>query len=291
MDKSRVLVFVFAAVGTAAWAFLAAVNAWRKGLRGEVEASAESGLRDLAYPLGALGYRTSRLFSGTPERAVAGYIAQCGGLSGLTPIGFFGFQVLWSMCLGGVTFGLCLLSTLAIWLCATLGLGGAALGWYGPYSWLRARAKRRQKAVLQDLPFCLDLLASSMQAGYDFGSAMGVYIEKGKDGPLRDELAQTAKEIRLGKTRREGLSDLAERMGLRELRTITTAIIQGSEMGSAVANILEVQASDFRRQRFARAEKTAAHAPAKMIFPLALFVVPATMIIILAPIVLKFLRR
>src|SRR5207248_5696783 len=44
----------------------------------------------------------------------------------------------------------------------------------------------------------------------DFAAALGKVVEKGRKGPLSDELSITLKELKLGKTREEALRNLAE---------------------------------------------------------------------------------
>ena len=46
---------------------------------------------------------------------------------------------------------------------------------------------------------------------------------------------------------------------------------------------------EMRRERFALAEQKAARAPSVMIFPLAVFILPAVFLVIFVPVILQFL--
>jgi len=290
VDKERVLLFVFAAAGGLTWAIMGLFSS--RGRRTRASGAEDvSTIRRLAEPFEAYGYQLVSTFLPRMERRVKILIDAAGGMQGLLPRQFFGIQILVGVWAGFAALLMFLLTELSVGGAVGLALLVFLSGWYMPYSRLMSTAKQRRRVVMRELPFCLDLMATSMQAGYDFNAAVGVYVERGRPGPLREELAMMVRHIRLGRTRREALEGLAERVGLPEVRTMTTAVIEGSEMGSGVADIIMVQAEDLRRKRFILAEKLASHAPAKMIFPMALLIVPATFIVIITPIVLKYIRR
>lgn len=293
MTKDRVLIMVFLAVVSVCWALVSLVRSLMGSGGSQMGGAKPKGgeFREMARGFAPMGYRISRqIWPGIEERILT-LIAQAGGLEGLGAAEFFGIQFLGGLSAGLAAFVILLAMNVSYGTCLGAALLLGFLGWYIPYSRLMATAKSRRKEIQRELPFCLDLLATSMQAGYDFGAAVNVYIERGKPGPLKDELALMSREIRLGKTRREALETLADRTGLMEVRKVATAVIQGSEMGTGVAEILGVQGDDFRKERFRAAEKKASHAPAKMIFPMALLIVPATMVVIITPIVIKFIRK
>jgi len=67
-------------------------------------------------------------------------------------------------------------------------------------------------------------------------------------------------------------------------------LIQADALGTPLGKALRTQADMHRTERFQSAEKCAQEAPVKMLFPLLVFIFPAVFIIILGPIVLKFLE-
>ncbi len=57
----------------------------------------------------------------------------------------------------------------------------------------------------------------------------------------------------------------------------------------AIGSVGGVQAQQRLEERFQRAEKTAMQAPVKLIIPLIMFIFPLTFVILLFPIVVKFM--
>jgi tight adherence protein C len=86
-----------------------------------------------------------------------------------------------------------------------------------------------------------------------------------------------------GLTRAEALQGLYARTGLEELRGLASSMIQSERLGSSIARVLRVYSETIRRKRKQAAEQRAAKAALKMIFPMALFMLPALFAIILAP--------
>ncbi|RKH87806.1 type II secretion system F family protein, partial [Corallococcus sp. AB038B] len=64
----------------------------------------------------------------------------------------------------------------------------ALFGMYYPLMWLNDQVKKRHLQISRALPYNLDLLTLSVEAGLDFTAALAKVVEKGKQGPLREEL-------------------------------------------------------------------------------------------------------
>ncbi len=160
-----------------------------------------------------------------------------------------------------------------------------SLGFVYPLIWLKDRINQRHHAIVRALPYNLDLLTLSVEAGLDFAAAIGKVVEKGRKGPLADEFAQTLRELKLGKTREEALRNLAGRVDMPTLTTFVNALIQADKMGTPLGKILRILATQMRTERTQRAEKLANEAPVKMLFPLIGFIFPTIFIILFGPIV------
>src|SRR5205814_5666843 len=102
-----------------------------------------------------------------------------------------------------------------------------------------------------------------------------------------DEIRRMLREIALGKTRREALLDLAERVDLPDLSTFVNSIVQAESLGTSVGGVLRIQAGQMRLKRRQQAEQVARRAPIKMVFPLVLFLVPSLFIVTIGPVVLN----
>ena len=162
--------------------------------------------------------------------------------------------------------------------------------WVFPVFWLRSAVKRRHTAILKALPFVLDLLTLSVEAGMDFISALQRNCRSRRLDPLNEELLRMTKEIQVGLSRREALKSMAERVNQDDLRSVANALIQADELGVSIGEMLRIQSEQLRSRRFDRAEKLAAEAPVKMLGPLMLCIFPAVFIILLAPIISQAMK-
>ncbi len=174
----------------------------------------------------------------------------------------------------------------ALWLDFNLlySLIFAAFGALYPLIWLRDRVRARHHAITRALPYNLDLLTLSVEAGLDFAAALGKVVEKGRKGPLSDELSITLKELKLGKTREEALRNLANRVELQTLTSFVHALIQADKMGTPLGKILRILSTQMRIERTQRAEKLANEAPVKLLLPLIGFIFPTIFIMLFGPI-------
>lgn len=214
-------------------------------------------------------------------------IVMAGGLQGLSPAEL----VLWAMLagLGGLAIGVwfALATGWSIW----LSLVSFVLGAVYPFIWLRDKVKQRHALILSDLPYQLDLLTLSVEAGLDFGAGIAKVVERGKPGPLRDELTRMLGEIRVGKTRAEAMESVSSRVGLPALSSFLSAMIQADRLGTGLGKTLRIQADQLRSERFQRAEKAAGEAPVKMLIPLVVFIFPTIWVILAGPLVFDWLYR
>ena len=156
-----------------------------------------------------------------------------------------------------------------------------------PSVWLRKVIQARHAEILSALPNVLDLLTLSVQAGKDFLASLRDIIQRRKMDALNEELSRTFHEIKLGKKRSQALRELSQRVGQSDLSTVLNSIIQAEELGVSIGELLTIQGDMLRNKRFARAEKLAGEAPVKIVLPLALFIFPAVVIILVVPIVMQ----
>ena len=150
-------------------------------------------------------------------------------------------------------------------------------------------AQKRSEEILRDLPFIIDIISSSMNAGLDFNASIAHLSEiKNKDHVvLKDEFMSYLKEVQLGKSRAEALRDMEKRICVREFSRFIFAILHGIETGVSIVEVMKVQAVEIRRLRSTLAEQEAAKAPSKMIVPMVIFIFPSMFIIIFTPILIK----
>lgn len=164
-----------------------------------------------------------------------------------------------------------------------------ALGSFFPDFWISGVVSGRQLQIRKSLPYVMDLLTLSVEAGLDFIAGVGKVCEKAKHGPLIDELSFTLREIQVGATRQTALRNLAWRLDMQEIRSFTALLIQADILGASIGPVLRAQSDLLRTQRFQAAERAGAYAATKLLFPLILFIMPAVFIVIFGPIALNFI--
>ena len=163
--------------------------------------------------------------------------------------------------------------------------------WYIPELWLhRSAIRRRHLAIQKSLPFVLDLLTLSVEAGMDFISALQRNCKLRRLDPLNEELLRMTKDIQVGTSRQEALRSMADRVRQPDLKAVSYALIQADELGVSIGSILRIQSEQLRSKRFDRAEKLAAEAPVKMLGPLMLCIFPAVFIILLGPVISQAMK-
>lgn len=162
-------------------------------------------------------------------------------------------------------------------------------GWFFPYIWLSDQIKKRQRKIARALPYNIDLLTLSVEAGLDFQAGVGTVVEKGQPGPLIEELNIMLNEIRLGKTRAEALRNFADRIQMQDVNAFVSNLIQADRMGTSLGKVLRIQTTQMRIMRTHRAEKAANEAPVKMLLPLIGCIFPTVFLVLFGPIVYRLL--
>jgi tight adherence protein C len=156
------------------------------------------------------------------------------------------------------------------------------LGFFFPQLWLQGRINARQAEVRKAMPDALDLLTICVEAGLGFDAAMSKVSEKWEN-ELSVMFGRCIREVQLGKTQREALRDMADRLGLPELTSFVAAVIQSQTLGVSLAKVLRIQSDQMRMKRRQFAEELAHQAPVKMIIPMTFLTFPTIMIILLIP--------
>jgi tight adherence protein C len=159
-----------------------------------------------------------------------------------------------------------------------------------PTSWLKRTIKRRHLEIERGLPFVLDLLTLSVEAGLDFMTSIRRLIDRRKVDALSEEFIRAIREMQVGRTRKDALKDMADRAQQPDLSSVVSALVQADELGVGIGTILRIQAEQMRTRRFQRAEKMANEAPVKLLFPLVCFIFPSVFLVLLGPIILQMLE-
>jgi tight adherence protein C len=166
-------------------------------------------------------------------------------------------------------------------------IGGMVLFAMLPGSRLKGAVEARRVRIFRDMPYVLDLLVLSTEAGLDFSSAMATVVDKGPSGPLVDEFRIAQQQVTLGTSRADSLRAMAERIDLPELTSFILALIQAEQLGASVGKVLRIMSEQMRIKRFTLAEEMAGKVPVKLMAPLFVCIFPASFLVLGVPIYLK----
>jgi tight adherence protein C len=167
----------------------------------------------------------------------------------------------------------------------------AVLAFYLPDRLLASSRAVRERAIVRALPGAVDVLSLSVEAGLEFLIALERLVKRGLEGPLRDELTTVLNDIRLGTSRANAMRAMAARLEIPEVSSFIATLVQADLLGASIGDVLKQQAAFLRTERFQRAEKAGGQATQKIIFPMLLFIFPAVLLVVIAPIVLKFIYQ
>lgn len=152
----------------------------------------------------------------------------------------------------------------------------------GPDVILDGMIRRRQLEIQVALPDTIDLMTITVEAGLGFDGALD-RVGRTSGGELGVELRQVVQDIQLGRPRSEALRAMSDRIGLPEVRTLTSSIVQAEQFGITIGTVLRSQSDELREKRRQRAEEHAQKIPVKILFPLIFFILPSVFIVTVGP--------
>jgi tight adherence protein C len=159
---------------------------------------------------------------------------------------------------------------------------GALVGLWVPFAIVYDAGVRRQEQIQRELPDALDLLTVSVEAGLGFDAAL-MQVASVMPGALSREIARVLQETQMGARRADAMRALGARTRVVELRTVSIAIVQATELGIPIAGVLREQAAQMRLRRRQRAEEKARKVPVKIVVPLVLCILPSLFIVVIGP--------
>jgi len=162
------------------------------------------------------------------------------------------------------------------------GIVGIGIGLALPVVWLNGQVRSRQDEIRRGLPDALDMLSVCASAGLGFDQSMQK-ISHYWDTELGLEFKRVTQEMEMGVPRANALKNMSSRLDVDDLSQFIAITIQAEKIGMSYADVLHSQALQLRVLRQLRAREIANKLPAKMIIPLAIFIFPALMAVILGP--------
>lgn len=166
-----------------------------------------------------------------------------------------------------------------------------AVGFFMPQMHCGAMKSSRELSVRADMPFFIDLLALSVEAGLDFFGAIQKIVDKvaDKDSVLAEEFKIVLKDIKIGSSKTEALKEMAARLDMPEITSFVAVLIDAEASGTSISQVLKDQSVQMRLERFLRAEKAGARASQLILVPLMLFILPAVFIMVFGPVAVKMM--
>jgi tight adherence protein C len=284
-----VLMGVVATIALATLALLSAPSLppARLGLRGHKRTSAlraSGGFAQIEPVMRWLSTRLGGLLSPRLRDHLDQQITRAGDVFGLLPEDVLSLTVLST--LSGLSLGVsyCLYKGGGFLVAVIAPILGLVL----PYLQLTSSAQKRVRGIQKALPQVVDLMVLGLSAGLDFTAAVRQVVERAgrDDEPLIEELRLLLQELKLGRTRRQALTQLAQRVPCDAVRDLVAAATQSEEQGTPLAAVLAAQATASRQRRSTQAEETAAKASTGLLIPLGILFI-AILMLIVSPMILR----
>ncbi|MET9510421.1 DUF5936 domain-containing protein [Streptomyces flavidovirens] len=156
-----------------------------------------------------------------------------------------------------------------------------AYGWFAADVTIWQAIRERKDVIERTLPDFLDVLAVVVSAGLGFRQALDRVSEK-YEGPWADEVRITLRQMDMGVSRRQAFDELRRRNESEQVSQFVTALQQGEELGAPIADTLIQIANDMRRTDAQNSRRRAAKAIPKTTVVTLAFMVPATLLLIVA---------
>lgn len=168
----------------------------------------------------------------------------------------------------------------------------AAAGLYFPALFIRAKADRRQQALINAFPDALDLMLVCVEAGLGLEAAFSrVGMEMMTSHPLlAEQFGAVVLELRAGRSHEDALRRMADRAGADDIRAFATLLIQSTKLGSSIAQTLRTYSSEMREKRRLRAEEKAHRLPVLISIPLVTCMLPTMIGVLMLPAMIRVVR-
>jgi tight adherence protein C len=166
-----------------------------------------------------------------------------------------------------------------------------ALGIIAPDVFLSRKRRRLEIEYRTVFPDILDLLVVCVDAGLAVEGALdritGEIARRSRNFGIN--LAIMSAEMRAGRSFVDALGSMADRLIIPEARSLVALLRQSREMGSDVGEALQVFSDEMRNKRLLRAEEQANKLAVKMTLPLALFIFPVVLMVVMLPVAIRIM--
>jgi tight adherence protein C len=168
----------------------------------------------------------------------------------------------------------------------------AALGLYIPNIFIRAKADRRQRELVNAFPDALDLMLVCVEAGLGLEAAFArIGMEMTTSHPLlAEQFGAVVLELRAGRSHEDALRRMADRAGADDIRAFATLLVQSTKLGSSISQTLRTYSAEMREKRRLRAEEKAHRLPVLISIPLVACMLPTMIGVLMLPAAIRVIR-
>ena len=164
-------------------------------------------------------------------------------------------------------------------------IGPGAAGYYLPQYWVQRRVQKRQNEIVEGFPDALDLMLVCVEAGQSLDQSINRIAKESRAGypALAEEFEMVAQEVKAGKERVAVLKDMSARIGIADISSFVTTLVQSATFGTSMSEALRVYSLEMRDKRVMKAEELANKLPTKLTLGTMLFTLPPLLIILIGP--------
>ena len=150
--------------------------------------------------------------------------------------------------------------------------------------------QNRAATIEREMPNVLQLLAIITSAGSGLQQAFR-YVAETSDGILPKEIAITQQEMSYGVSQMEALQNMADRNDVDQLNMFVGAVIQSTDQGIAISEVLKSQADAVQTKQRMKLKEKANTISTKMLFPMVGLIFPCILFVILGPAAIKIFHE
>jgi len=163
------------------------------------------------------------------------------------------------------------------------------LGLMLPNFYVARRQQRIRQECIAGFPDFMDLMVVCAEAGLSPRASLDQVAREliGSFPYLGANLYLTSLELRAGRPLHEAIDNLERRVRIDEIKSLGSLLRQAEELGSSLTQALQVFSEEMRDKRLTRAEERAHALPVKLVFPLAIYVFPVMLVVIMLPLAIR----
>ena len=176
----------------------------------------------------------------------------------------------------------------SLWACLAI-----AVGFLGAPRYIDMRAAARQRAITRTMPNAVDLLVTCVDAGLSLEQALARLAADlgGSEPVVADELRVVVSEMEAGVPVDDAMRRLGKRTRVEEMETLCAVVGQAVKLGARVAQILREYSTSARKRRMGQLEERAGKVASRLTLPLAMFLLPAGLLVMLGPALVTILKN